>query len=171
MLKEDKSMTTRIELLDAFEAKLDGFLLPATIGQQMPDKKSGIKEAVVSLDRKHEVEWHFTNYWDNETGNVHNCSFYVRDRGKAGEVAVWFKGNDPKPPIPDATFQQQLTAWLQGKVSDGTILHFSNVAANNDTERATCTVVIDEAGILVEKRVALWKDAEGRPRYQVITTA
>jgi len=164
-------MTTRIELLDAFEAALDGFLLPATIGQQMSDQKSGIREAYTSLDGQHVVEWHFTNYWDNATNNVHNCSFYVRDRGKAGEAATWFKGNNPKPPVPDATFQRQLTAWLQSKVADGTILHFSNVVANNDTERAMCTVVIDEAGTLTEKRVALWKDAQGKPKYQVITIA
>ena len=162
-------MTTRIELLDAFEAKLDGFLLPATIGQQMPDQKSGIRETYTSLDGQHSVEWHFTNYWDNEMNNVHNCSFYVKDRGGAGEVATWFKGSDPKPPAPDVTFQQQLTTWLQGKVADDTIKHYSDVSANNDTERATCTIVVDESGTFVEKRVALWKDAQGNPQYQVIT--
>ena len=163
-------MTTRIELLDAFEAKLDGFLLPATIGQQMPDQKSGIRETYTSLGGQHDVEWHFTNYWDNETNNVQNCSFYVKDRGEAGEVATWFKGSDPKPPAPDATFQQQLTTWLQGKVVDDTIKHFYDVSANNATETATCTVVLDDAGARVEKRVVLWKDAQGNPQYQVITT-
>lgn len=163
-------MTTRNELLDAFEVALDGFLLPATIGQQMPDQRSGVKETYTGLDGQHSVEWHFTNYWDNETNNAHNCSFYVKDRGEAGEAAVWFKGNDPKPPAPDPTFQQQLVNWLQARVADGTILHFSEVSANNATERATCTIVVDNAGSLEEKRVALWKNAQGAPQYRVITT-
>lgn len=162
-------MATRIELLNGFESKLDGFLLPATIGEQMPDQKSGIRETYPSLDGQHNVEWHFTNYWDNETNNIHNCSFYVKDRDTVDEVATWFKGNDPKPSVPGPTFQQQLISWLQSKVADDTIKHYSSVEANNDTERATCTIVVDNAGTFEEKRVALWKDAQGGPQYQIIT--
>ena len=163
-------MTTRTELLDAFEAKLaaeGSFLMPAP-GDAMPDGRSWIHATYESLDGEHVVEWHKCQYWDNVTDNVERESFYVKDRGEAGEEATWFKGNDPKPPEPEPTVRQQFETWLQSKVSDGTIEHFSNVSANEVTERGTCTVVLDQSGTIVEKRVIVEKGAGGTPQYKVI---
>ncbi len=164
-------MTTRTELLNAFETKLDAegsFLLPATGNTALPDGKSYVQEAYESLNGNHTVEWHFTVYWDAEADNVKKQAFYVKDRGTQDEEALWFKGNDPKPDDPPVTFREQLDTYLQNRIDDDTILHYSNVSANEATERGTATVILDQSGDLVERRIALWKDAQGNPQYQVI---
>lgn len=159
-------------LLDAFEADLDAegsFILPQPENANtMPDNKSYIHRAYTSVDETHTVEWHITRYWDNVAQNVVKAQFYVVDRNTPSEDATWFQGKNPKPPEPEPTFQSEVVTWLQSKVTDATIVHFANVQANEQTERATCDVVIDDAGTFVERRVGLWRDGSGNFVYQVI---
>jgi hypothetical protein len=155
--------------LDEFEAKLEAegsFLMPARGNDTMPDKnmpdmRSWIHREYASLDGEHSAEWHQCQYWDAAVTKVERKSFYVTDRGTADESARWEGGKNPRPDPSDPTITQQFEAWLQSKINDGTIRHYSNVSANSATETGTCTVVINLSGKAVEKRVIVEKTAEG----------
>lgn len=113
------------------------------------------------------MEWQKLLYWDAPAQNVTTAQFYVTDKGTENESAEWFKGQNPKPDAPDPTISQQFETWLQSKIDDGTIRHYSGVSANAATETGTCTVVINVGGTPTERRVIVEKTAEG-VQYEVM---
>lgn len=169
-------MATRAELLDTFEidlAREGSFLLPAPGANAMPDGRSYIHQSYDSLDGQHDVEWHVSLYWDEVQDNVVKAQFYVKDRGEAGEEATWFKGQNPKPPAPEPTFQQEMTTWLQSQIDQTfgslTLRHIESTTANNDIERGTANVVMENGtGEFVRKSVAIWQDASDNWQFQEI---
>ncbi len=158
-------MTTRTELLDAFESKLadeGSFLMPAPGNQAMPDGRSYIHATYASLDGERSVEWHIAVYWDNVADNVSKAQFYVVDRGTEGEDATWFQGKDPRPEAPEPTFQQEMRAWLEGKIDEAignvTVRHIESVTADNALERGTANVILETGtGDFVRESIAVWR--------------
>lgn len=176
---------TRAELLSAFEAALNGYLLPASGTATppassrsprlvvLPDDKSGIVESESSVDGQHTIEHHICYYFDLDTLNGHNAQFYVVDRGTANEVAYWMQARDPKPPAPELTFQQKVLAWLRARVGQTvgpyTIKHVATCSADGTAKTATASILVDEADVLRFIDVYLWLDADD-VNFQVIPT-
>jgi hypothetical protein len=172
-------MATRAELLTAFQSDLaaeGSYLLPAVEqpGRPvLPDGASRIEETRNSLDGTHTLEWHICFYWDQPALNATNAHFWVQDRGEAGEAAAWHKGQDPKPPAADPTFQQEMTAWLNSQIDEAfgsmTLRHIESTTANNDLERGTANVIMETgAGDFVRKSAAVWR-AGANWQFQVVT--
>lgn len=168
---------TRDELLAAFEAALNGFLLPATgrnpSWQVMPDDKSAITQSEDSVDAQHTLEVHICYCWDADLLNVRNAQFYVVDRGEIGEAAYWIRGNDPKSPTPDPTFRQEMTAWLQGQIDQtfgsSVLRHVETITANDAVERGTAEVIMDNAGTFSRVSVAVWQNASDEWQFKAIS--
>ena len=169
-------MATRTELLDAFEAALNGWILD--IPEQSnrvkhADGRSHIVEVTGSIGGGHTVETHITYWWDNDVMNKSNKLFFVVDPGTANEAAAWIQHNDPKPPAPEPTFQQEMDAWLNSKLDTAfgslTLRHVESTTANNALERGTASVIVENsAGEFVRMGVALWR-AAGEWQLKVIT--
>lgn len=119
------------------------------------------------------IKYYVANVLDviGNTARQVNIGYFVMHEGDPGEAAYW-SGVEPKPTVvpPEPTFTEDVLVWLQSKVADETILHFSGLAANIITERATVTIVIDDAGNLVEKRYAVWRNAVDEWQFQAISS-
>jgi len=180
-------MATRIELLDEYEAKLNGFLLRCDAHQHpvtkkwlqknqnwkpMPDLRSSIVEIEQNPDGDKVIERHITFYWDDDLNVKGNEQFYVKNSGQADEEAVWLQSKDPKPPAPPETFQQKVTAWLYSKVGQVvgpyTIKHATNISADQASKTATARVLVEEAGALKWLEVYLWLDVDSKVQFAVV---
>jgi len=165
---------TRDELLNAFFAELDaegGFPLPPPLvtGQPTaPDGKTRVVETFQSQDGTRVGERHIVYWWDADMLAKANREFYVIDPNTAQETASWFKGNDPRPPAPGPTFQDELTAWLDAKVGDGTIDYYTVVSTIPHLERARVDVNLHEAGKLKQYNVGVWKNTSGDLVYEIV---
>jgi len=180
-------MATRIELLDEYEAKLNGFLLRCDAHQHpvtekwlqknqnwkpLPDLRSSIVEVEQDPDGDQVVERHITFFWDDDQNVKGNVQFYVKNRGQPDEEAIWLQSKDPKPPAPPETFQQKVTAWLHSKVGHivgaYTIRHVTNISADQVAKTATTRVLVEEAGTVKWLEVYLWLDEANNVRFEVI---
>lgn len=190
-------MTTRAELLGAYEAGLNGFIIRADafkhpytdewrsrypVGPQgqppaakvLPDLKSAIIEIEEDPGGISTLERHVAFYWDNDQEVKGNVQFYVMNRGQPDESACWLKGQDPKPPVPPLTFQQTMVAWLNSQMDqsfgEDILRHIESVTANNELGRGTASVIMETAsGDFVRKSVAIWKDASEVWQFKPIT--
>lgn len=122
-----------------------------------------------SMDGQHTTDWYVANVYDHGQGRHLNVQFVVLDEGMPAEDAVWFGANEPKP-ILQPTFTVEVTAWLQDRVADGTILHFGGLSADDLNERAVASIIRDEAGDVIERRVAIWQDTQGDFQYKQVQT-
>lgn len=106
---------------------------------------------------------------NGDTARQVNVGYFVLHERKPNETAYW-PGAEPKPtPAPSTpTFTDDVVLWLQSKVADEAILHFSGLAANNITKRATVNVVKIVAGDWVEKRFAVWQNSVDAWQFQEI---
>jgi len=170
-------MATRQELLDTFEASLNGFLLPASgknpRWEVKPDSKSAIMEVEQSVDGLHTIESHICYYWNDDRDLKLNQSFYVKDPGTVDEEAVWIRGNDPFPPMPALTFTEELTAWLMTRIDQpiGTsvLRHIEDIMANDTFRRATVNVILETSGgAFTRASAAIWK-AAGMWQFEPLT--
>jgi len=169
-------MATRAELLATFESKLAGFLLPATGGGQwtaMPDQKSAWSERMTSVDGQHTIETHICYFWDGGLLNRRNAQFYVVDVGEAGEAAAWIRNNNPAPPVPPATFTQEMAAWLASQIDAVfgtlTLRHIETITANDAIERGTADLIMQSGTEFVRVSAAVWKDVSDVWQFKAIT--
>jgi len=180
-------MATRAELLATFEAALDGFLLPASGTADppassrsprlvvLPDDKSGVLESEHSVDDLHTIEHHICYYFDLDTMNGHNAQFYVVDRGTANEAAYWMQARDPKPPPPEPTFAQEVTAWLDSQIglefgAGSTLVYYTVLSTLESIERGTVQVLLLNAGVLTSLMMAVWKNVADEWQFKVVTS-
>lgn len=181
-------MATREELLTEYESNLNGFIIrcdafrhPVTgaliernKGKQhnMPDLRSAIIEVEEDSDGASVLERHIAFYWDKDQDVKGNVQFYVLNRGEPGEEAVWLKAQDPKPPVPEPTFQQQALTWLRNKVGRTvgpyTIKHVASVSADPQSRTATARVLVEETGMIQWLDVYLWLDGQDAVQWEVI---
>lgn len=167
-------MTTRAELLDAFEAGLDGWLLPAQgSGIIVPDLRSRIIEVVENIGGDVTIERHVCYYWDNDKANKGNESFFTINRGMPDEEAVWIHGRNPRPPI-ELTFAQEMLTWLRSRIDRSiganTLRHIENITADNAIERGTADVILETGGgAFVRRSAAIWKNALAEWQFREIT--
>jgi len=185
-------MTTRTELLDAFEAALDGWIIrcdasihPVTLEARarnentygnMPDKRSQIIEIEESPDGSERLERHVTYFWDDEERVKKNAQFYCVNRNQPDGYAYWLKAQDPKPPAkpePEPTFEQVVLAWLRNKV--GTTIGPWLVKHVRDVSSADETAQTAEASALCEDEtgpahllVFLNRNAQGDVQMEVL---
>lgn len=170
-------MATRDELLNTYEMNLNGFLLPASGRNDQyivaEDKRSAVIEVEQSVDGTHVLERHIVFYWDDDKNVKGNEQFYVKDPNTANEEAVWMRGNDPKPPAPEPTFQEQATMWLHDKVGSVvgsyTIMHIAGVSADAAAETATAHVLVEKNGVLQWLDVYLWLNKTDDVQFRVIS--
>lgn len=168
-------MTTRAELLDAFEAKLaaEGSYLMDAPGSQEADKRSLLHEEYTSQDGTRTTEWHKTYRWDRPGQNVIVSMFYVEDRGTPGEEADWHQSRDPKPDPTPPTFQQEMIAWVESQIDEVfgalTLRHLESATGNANIQRGTVDVVMETGmGDFVRRSAAVWKDASEVWQFKVI---
>ena len=94
--------------------------------------------------------------------------FYVVDEGMATEIAYWH-GSEPKPAPPAPGFDAELRAWLDTKVADDTILFYNVIGILPAIERARVDVVLKQVDTYVEKKLGIFKNAQGQFEYVVIS--
>jgi len=169
-------MATRQDLLDAFESRLNGFILPASGRNQnwvvAPDGKSAITGTETSIDQSHTLEMHILYYWDQDRILTGNQSFYVLDPGTPGEGAAWIRGNDPKP-VPVLTFREEMLAWvyprMDTQVGPYTLRVVESSSSDETQRRGVVNLIAENAdGDLVRVSTAVWKDAQDAWQFQPI---
>ena len=95
-----------------------------------------------------------------------NVAFYVKDEGQGTERAFW-SPSEPKQ-SPSISTSTKLQNYIDARIADDTIEIGKIEVLNNANEAAIVTVVLDQSGILVEKKLLVDTDAQGDLRYRVI---
>ena len=121
------------------------------------------------------VRYYIANVFDvsGNAGNTFNVWFFVKDEGTAAEAAYW-GGAEPKPAPGPATFADEATTWLRGKidvtVSGKIIRMFDQFSVDNVQQRAQARLTLEDTGTetLSHINIALWKQA-GAFQYKIIT--
>jgi len=141
---------TKAELITALEGKFYKVFTP-TLGQ--------------TLDN---LNYYLVKVFDKvgDTLRDSNMAFYVEDEGTGSEVAYW-SPNEPKPTSTER-FEDKLQAYLNAKITDGTVEGAFIVESNAICENAIIKAIKDNAGILEEITLLLDKDAQGDVRYRLI---
>lgn len=181
-------MTTRTELLDAFEAessveiiRCDAYRHPVT-GEwidrnqnkqaNMPDKRSAIIEIEESPDGDWRLERHITFYFDTQEFVKKNVQFYCINRAQPDEDTRWLKTQDPKPEPPEKSFQQVVLEWLRNKVGQTvgpwTVKHVASATADQDAQTATGRALCEDDTGNAWLDVFLSRDAEENVQMEVL---
>ncbi|MCK5608633.1 hypothetical protein KAR91_42515 [Candidatus Pacearchaeota archaeon] len=98
-----------------------------------------------------------------ETIRDMNIPFYVENEGQAGESAYWSPA-EPKPD-PVGGFQNEVAAYITGKITDGTIEAAFAEQIDRVNKTAIYKVVMPD---LTEKRIFVDKD-NGNLRHRNMT--
>jgi len=181
-------MTTRDALLNAFETDLNGSILrcdafkhPVTGDwidrnqnkqKNMPDLRSAIIEVEENPDGTFRLERHITFFWDADDDVKKNAQFYVVNRGQADEEATWLKAQNPKPPAPSPSFNQQVLNWLRDKVGQTlgpwTVKHVASATADQAAQTATGRALCEDDTGNAWLDVFLSRDAEDNIVMEVL---
>lgn len=93
-------------------------------------------------------------------------AFWVENEGEVDEKACW-QGGEPKPERVER-FDAKLQIYLDSKIADGTVEGAFIEESNAELENAIVRAIMDESGTLVEKRLFLDRDTDGKVRHRLI---
>ena len=115
------------------------------------------------------VRWYVANVLDAESSHAtkRSVGFYVVNEGTPSEIAYW-QGREPKPSLPDLTFEQQVQERIgvlraTGVIEGGSLKHIDVV-----NKTAVVTIWSKSSADLLEKTFFIDRDPTGGWRHREV---